>query len=298
MTEAQRRSAAIKESRRTRRAPAYRIPPPPGQEPAEQTQRRSGSTPVDSEWIDDGPIDVGLRSTAARAAGRAVGRIGSASPTDSTRRRERHLDPEFAAEIAASIGDADGRPLAERLAAANDALERDRLEEAKRIVDPLRRRFPTVSAVHETAGLIAYRRGDFKQAARSLERAQELRADVDTLPVLADCYRALGRYTAVASLWTRIKSASPRHEVMAEGRIVMAGALADQGRLAEAIDLLDPGDRRIKRVRDHHLRQWYALADLYDRAGDTVSARNWFGAVAAHDPDFVDVAPRLRALGR
>ena len=52
------------------------------------------------------------------------------------------------------------------------------------------------------------------------------------------------------------------------------------------------------RVRDHHLRQWYALADLHDRAGDTLDATRWFELVARHDPDFVDVLDRLRALGR
>jgi hypothetical protein len=51
-------------------------------------------------------------------------------------------------------------------------------------------------------------------------------------------------------------------------------------------------------VRDHHLRQWYVLADLYDRAGDTMSASRWFREIAARDADFADVRDRLRALGR
>jgi len=53
-----------------------------------------------------------------------------------------------------------------------------------------------------------------------------------------------------------------------------------------------------KRVREHHLRQWYVLADLHDRAGDTIAARRWFREVAHHDPGFADVDERLRALGR
>ena len=53
-----------------------------------------------------------------------------------------------------------------------------------------------------------------------------------------------------------------------------------------------------KRVRDHHLRQWYVLGDLHDRAGDTLEATRWFELVADHDRDFVDVVDRLRALGR
>jgi hypothetical protein len=46
----------------------------------------------------------------------------------------------------------------------------------------------------------------------------------------------------------------------------------------------------------HHLRMAYALADLYERAGDLPKARELFGRVAASDEDFVDVQARLRAL--
>ena len=78
----------------------------------------------------------------------------------------------------------------------------------------------------------------------------------------------------------------------------MANSLAERGELREAIALLRSASQPPKRVREHHLRQWYVLADLYDRAGDTITARNWFGEVASHDADFADVRERLRSLGR
>ena len=53
-----------------------------------------------------------------------------------------------------------------------------------------------------------------------------------------------------------------------------------------------------KKVRDHHLRQWYVIGDLSDRSGDVIAARKWFGLVAEHDADFADVQDRLRSLGR
>jgi hypothetical protein len=53
-----------------------------------------------------------------------------------------------------------------------------------------------------------------------------------------------------------------------------------------------------KKVREHHLRQWYVLADLYDRAGDAPRSRALFGRIRAVDLDFADVAARLRQLGR
>ncbi len=53
-----------------------------------------------------------------------------------------------------------------------------------------------------------------------------------------------------------------------------------------------------KKVREHHLRQWYVLGDLTDRSGDVIAARKWFGLVAEHDAGFADVQDRLRGLGR
>jgi hypothetical protein len=75
----------------------------------------------------------------------------------------------------------------------------------------------------------------------------------------------------------------------------MAGALADQGHLDAAIGLLDRS-RGIRKPREHHLRQWYALADLYERAGDIPRARDTFARIAAVDPQAFDTRQRLRAL--
>ena len=56
------------------------------------------------------------------------------------------------------------------------------------------------------------------------------------------------------------------------------------------------GPVRVKRPRRHHIRLWYALADLYERAGDTPRARELFGRIVAAEPDFADAAERLAAL--
>ena len=95
-------------------------------------------------------------------------------------------------------------------------------------------------------------------------------------------------------------SARPRRpqEVLAEARIVAAGAHADRGDLVGALRTMSRATQVPKRVRDHHLRQWYVLGDLHDRAGDPLEATRWFQLVADHDRDFVDVVDRLRALGR
>lgn len=237
------------------------------------------------QWIDEGS----LREEAVAATTRAQ---------RPRRSPDADIDPEVVAEIHAALTPERAKRLSERLGMASQALDRERFDEARRITYALAKELPSVAAVHEVHGLACYRMGRWKQAAASLESARQLRPDPALLPVLADCYRALRRWLDVESVWRDLKSASPNHETMAEGRIVVAGALADRGDLRGAIQMLREADKGTKRVREHHLRQWYVLGDLHDRAGDTVSAARYFRQVAAADHDFADVTDRLRALGR
>jgi tetratricopeptide (TPR) repeat protein len=183
-----------------------------------------------------------------------------------------------------------------RLKEATDAFRRERYEEARRILRPLAEQAPGASAVRELFGLTLYRLGRWAQAKRELEAFRTQTGSVEQHPVLADCCRALGRYAEVEELWEELRAVSPSAELVAEGRIVAAGALADQGRLQDAIAVLEGAAKPAKRPKLHHLRMAYALADLYERAGEAPRARELFGRVAASDPDFVDVQARLRAL--
>ena len=151
--------------------------------------------------------------------------------------------------------------------------------------------------MRELYGLTLYRLGEYRKAARELETFRLLSRSADMNAVLADCYRALHRWTAVEELWDELKAASPDPVVMADGRMVMAGALADRGKLDEAIALLEQGMGRPRKAQPYHLKQWYALADLYERAGDVPRARALFLRVRQVDPTFADVAQRLRAIG-
>jgi hypothetical protein len=183
-----------------------------------------------------------------------------------------------------------------RLKEATDAFRRERYEDARRILRPLAEQAPGATPVRELYGLTLYRLGRWAQAKRELEAFRTQTNSVEQHPVLADCYRALGQYAEVEELWDELRAASPSAELVAEGRIVAAGALADQGRLDDAIAVLEASAKPTKRPKQHHLRLAYALADLYERAGEAPQARELFGRVAASDPDFVDVQARLRAL--
>ncbi len=281
-TEAQRRSLEVK---------ARRLPREPV-DPDLERQRIEGRTT--EQWIDEGSV----RRAATGASKRASTPDAAATENAPPRRAPKPLDPEVAAELVGALGTQRGTRLSERLAQASEALDRERFQEARRIASSIAKEAPTVAAAHEIAGLANYRMGLYKQAVAALQTAQDLHANPALLPVIADCQRAQGRWAAVDLVWQEIKATSPSQDVMAEGRIVAAGALADQGDLRGALELMEPATKRPKVVRDFNLRQWYVIADLYDRLGDPISARRWFAAVAEHDDEFADVTARLRTLGR
>jgi tetratricopeptide (TPR) repeat protein len=152
--------------------------------------------------------------------------------------------------------------------------------------------------VRELAGLALYGTGRWAEAAKELEAFRRLTGSVEQHPVLADAYRALKRYRAVQRLWEELRDASPSAALVTEGRIVAAGARADQGDLRGALRLLEQGRVRPSRQpAAHHLRLWYALADLSERVGDAPRARELFARVVAADPSMADAAERLAGLG-
>jgi tetratricopeptide (TPR) repeat protein len=199
-------------------------------------------------------------------------------------------------ELKAALGATKGARAQQRMRDAGEAFRRGRFDDARRILRPLAETALRVASLRELYGLTLYRLGRWKQAAAELESFRTLTGSVEQHPVLADCYRALGRHNDVEALWDELRAASPSSELMAEGRIVAAGSLADQDRMDEALALLAPAVKPARRAKPHHLRVAYALADLYERAGDLPRARELFQRVATTDPDFVDVQSRLAAL--
>jgi tetratricopeptide (TPR) repeat protein len=207
------------------------------------------------------------------------------------------MEDEVKAELSRSVGATRAPRLEQRLADATRAFSAERYADAARILRKLVELAPRVAAARELYGVTLYRQSKWKPAVKELEAFRLLAGSTEQHPVLADCYRALGDRAMVDELWEELRQASPSAELVNEGRIVAAGTRADAGDLPGAIRLLQQGWRMPRRPHEHHLRRAYALADLYERAGDVARARELFSRLAAADPDFADVRTRLRTLG-
>jgi len=182
------------------------------------------------------------------------------------------------------------------LGEAAAAYEAERYADARSLLAPLARAHPDVTEVRELHGLVLYRMGRWRQAVHELEEFAAATHSTEQHPVLMDCHRALGHSGEVDRLWEELRQASPSAALVTEGRIVAAGRLADEGDEAGAIRLLEAGPVRSRRPREHHLRLWFALADLYERAGEVGPARRGFERVLEVDPAFPGVHERLSAL--
>lgn len=238
-----------------------------------------GDPPAIEQWYDEGPI--------------------AAMPRPPKRnRRSPVLAPTVdAEELVPLVGARRAPRLARAATEAATAFAEERYGEARRLLRPVVEEAPAWPSGRELSGLILYRLGRYRAAAKELEAFVELAGGTtEQHPVLADCYRAMRRYGEVERLWRELREASPSAELVTEGRIVAAGALADQGRLAEAIDELSRGWKPPRRPGEHHLRRAYALAALHERSGDLPRARRGFAWVVEHDPDFADAAERVAAL--
>jgi tetratricopeptide (TPR) repeat protein len=234
-------------------------------------------------WVEDKPEPV------RREAGKAVSR-----GTRGTRKDDRKRPAPAEAKPPSRPS---GRGNRQKLADAAKAFEEEHYKDARRILAPLADRQPESAAVRELYGLTLYRLGSWKAAIPHLEAFERLTGTLEQHPVLADSYRALKRWKKVDELWNELREASPGADLVMEGRIVAAGALADRGNLAGAIALLEKAPDT-KRPKFRHLRVWYALADLRERAGDVPGARELFERIVREDATFADAPERLSSLGR
>lgn len=225
----------------------------------------------------------------------------SATASKAKVRAKYALPGEVAAEVRkAFIGTTYMREkMVNTLTRAAEAYDRKRYEEALRLGRVVADATPGVAAVRELTGLGAYRAERWAMAKIHLRAYFVISGDPEHLPLVMDADRANHRYRAVEKAFDELQASEPTAEVLAEGRIVMAATWADQRRYDEAIELLTRAGaaKQLRNPSYRHLRLWYALGDVYDRAGDTTSARELFSRVVIAEPDAYDASDRLSELG-
>ncbi|CAB4666749.1 unannotated protein [freshwater metagenome] len=255
------------------------------------TGEMSGPPDRTSEiWVDEGSTRPIRRPEGIRARGTGRAQKGG-------RKEVRALDS-VVEEFERALGTRASVRALKRYDAALQAFEAHRYEDARKILNPMAKEYSGVSAIHEMLGLCLYRGGQWKRALTELETAVSLNPDwIFNHAVIEDCHRALGNHQMVEKYWRELAEASPHPELLAEGRIVMAGSLSDRKLFEEAHALMEKAAGDMKRPSEYHLRQWFVIADIYDKQGNVIQARQFFERIALHDRQFVDVAERLATLG-
>jgi tetratricopeptide (TPR) repeat protein len=189
-----------------------------------------------------------------------------------------------------------GDILVKVFADAAAAFAAEDMEEAIKLADQAKHIALRSATVRELLGLAYYGAGRFKEATSELTAFRRLSGTTEQNPVIADCYRALGRPEKALEFCDEIDPSAVEPSVYYEGQIVAAGALSDLGRLDDAIERLEGLELRPPIAREHHLRAWYALANLLEKKGRFSQAREWFESVESADSDLTDATDRLRRL--
>jgi len=248
------------------------------------------------------------RAAASGATGRRVrgvdGRARRASGASGARRQSEersshepvHLADDLVRELEAMARPGKGPILVKVFSEAAGAFAAGDFRESARLADQAKHIALRAPAVRELLGLALYRAGRWKEAARELGAYRRLTGSTEQNPVLADCHRALGNPRRAVQLCDEVDRARVDEATFFEGAIVAAGALGEMGSYDEAIRRLESLDLDPPTAREHHLRAWYALADLLEGRGRFTQARSLFGAVAAADPDATDAPERARRL--
>src|SRR5205823_14897685 len=119
------------------------------------------------------------------AASGAVSRAGGVGPG------RRRMPVPVSEELTTIAGPRRAPRLEQRLMEAARAYERDRYQDARRVLRRLAEEAPAAAAVRELHGLTLYRMDRWAAAAKELEAFRALTGSYDQPPVPAGCNRAL-----------------------------------------------------------------------------------------------------------
>lgn len=156
---------------------------------------------------------------------------------------------------------------------------------------------PRSASVRELVGLSLYQLERYREALTEIQAYRRISGRADQNHIIADCLRALGRPDrAVPLAEEALASRQVPTTAKTEAVIVAASALADQGKLEQALGLLRRIRTRDDVAGDEVLRVWYVTADILERTGRREDALREFRKILRHDAAAYDVAERVERL--
>src|SRR5262249_50267344 len=126
--------------------------------------------------------------------------------------------------------------VASRLGRAIELLERGDASAAVREAEKAKALASRTGSVREVLGMAYYGVERWRDAVTELKPYRRITGRTDQNPLIADCYRALGRPEEAVPLADEVlRDRRAPNEAKAEAVIVAASALADRERFAEAL---------------------------------------------------------------
>lgn len=154
-----------------------------------------------------------------------------------------------------------------------------------------------VGVVRETAGIVAYHAGEWKEALSELRAARRMMGGPGLLAVMADAERGLGRPEKALEIGREPEASELDDAQKLELAIVLAGARHDLGQHEAALATLQKFNPSLESKDPSSARLCYAYADALLALGRRDDARTWFTHVAEIDQDgLTDARARVGEL--
>ncbi len=154
-----------------------------------------------------------------------------------------------------------------------------------------------IAAVREIVGVSAYGVGDYATALSELQAAKRISGQVELLPLIADCYRGLGKPEKAIEILQSPEAAKLKVEEYSELVLVAAGARKDQGNLEAAMALVKNNVMITGKPEFSALRLRYFYAECALDKGDKATALEWFKKCLPLDTDNdFDIREKIQEL--
>lgn len=180
--------------------------------------------------------------------------------------------------------------IAGHLAMVQRSIAEGDLQSAAAHAEAARVRAARVPIVRETAGVIAYLQGDYRQALAQLRAARRMTGSLELVPMIADCERGLGRPQECLDLVRAIDLSKVDPQTKVELLLVAAGARADMGQLDAAIVTLQIPELNILPAGSVRARLQLGYAEFLLAAGRIDEGSRWLVRAAASDVDGTTLA--------